>query len=278
MLTVPIVTTWDKACGIAEHAHYLVEAIQAADRSIRMRPETNLHPNAFVIDPVPPVLILNYQAGLLSQWSPDAIRDYRRRGGKVISVYHDSGVPSTDQCKAVVDASDVTILHEPTNDLPLEKIRYWRMGVPAACLNPYHFDARDNWLGGDGKPDLFFKSYRNQPVVGSIGFPYPWKCFDQLVETAASVGWGVMLIAPHATDAQVTAWKAMCPDIYVRTDFVPQDIALKLLSACDATAFTYVCHNAGQSGAILQGIATRKPVIAFHTCRQFRSLFHAVHW
>ncbi len=273
MLVVPFVTTWEKACGIAEHAYYLREAVHAADPNIELAPVTDLHPRAAETWGPAGVVVLNYQAALLSQWTPSAIRDYRRAGGSVIAIYHDTGVPNTDQCKDVVGAADVTIIHEPATDLLKERIRYWRMGVPGPAIMPYHFSAIDAWTFGTNRPEMFFKSYANQPVVGTIGFPFGWKRYDQLVETAASVGWAVLLIAPGATEEQVAQWKAVNPDILVRTTFTPRNEAIALLSGCDATAFLYVTNNGGQSGAILQGIAARKPVIAFHTCRQFRALF-----
>jgi hypothetical protein len=49
---------------------------------------------------------------------------------------------------------------------------------------------------------------------------------------------------------------------------------VRQLAVCDATAFVYNNCNTGTSGAIRQGIAARKPVIAstFPAGRQFRDL------
>jgi hypothetical protein len=55
--------------------------------------------------------------------------------------------------------------------------------------------------------------------------------------------------------------------------FRPRREIVSTLASCDATAFLYVCHNTGQSAALLQGVAARKPVIALKGCRQFRALY-----
>lgn len=266
-MKVLLVTTWGIACGISEHSAYLKEAVEAADPEI-----TVLHcPD--LLDPYslnPPaagsfgLVHLNYHAALHSQWTAEAIRYWQNEYSvKVLVTYHDTGVPNSDQCKAIVDAADVTIIHEPAEDLPAEKVRYWRMGVPQAASVPVYI------CRNDGRP---LGSWA-RPVLGSIGFPFPWKNYDQLARVTAEAGWGLLLIAPTATDTQIADWTALQPHLAVRRDFVRRHEAISLLAGCDATAFTYVCHNTGQSGAILQGIAARKPVIALRTCRQFRALF-----
>jgi len=114
---------------------------------------------------------------------------------------------------------------------------------------------------------------KRRPMLGTIGFPFPWKNYDKLAEVTARCGWDLFLIAPNATAEDEARWKGLNPHASICTTFVPRDLAISWLAGCDATAFLYVCHNTGQSGAILQGIAARKPVIALKTCRQFRSLY-----
>jgi len=256
-LKVLLVTTWNAACGIAEHSWYLKEAVEAADPSIEIIPHTNLAPNssAATYD----LLHLNYQAALLSRWTPDAIRTVQKNGVRVVVTYHDTGVPNSDQCKTICAAADAFVVHEPCEDLqdPLgtPRYHYWRMGVPG-WTGEYRFDTK------------------RRPLLGSIGFPFPWKNYDQLARMTADAGWDLLLIAPGATAEQEAAWKQINPRTTVCTTFLPRQLAVEWLAGCDATAFLYVCHNTGQSGAILQGIAARKPVIALATCRQFRALFN----
>lgn len=260
-LRVLLATTWGIACGISEHAFYLKQAVEAADPTIEVIPV----PGALDPDRVDhtrggnwDVLHLNYHAALHSRWTPKHILDARASGvyKGVITTYHDTGVPNSDQCKAVCAVSDAAVVHEPFDDLEGE-IYYWRMGVP---------ESRD----AVGDPHSRQSDY---PILGTVGFPFPWKCYDELCRVTAKVGWGLMLLAPSPTLTDITRWYGLNPLVEVETRFQPRDQVLADLRTCDATAFTYVCHNTGQSGAILQGIAAKKPVFALSTCRQFRALY-----
>lgn len=256
MTNILLVTTWDTACGIAEHSAMLKGAVEAADQTLHVEPFTDLHPhpvvNRYQVGPAPDILHLNYHAALHSQWTPDYIRVLQTQfGAKVVVTYHDTGVPNSNQCKALYEVADAFIVHEPAEDLP--EAHYVRMGVP-------------DWPGPS-------KRLQRRPWLGTIGFPFPWKNYDQLCVTTAAQGWGLLLIAPTASVEQYQHWLQLNPNLSLRSEFVARPEAVSMLADCDATAFAYVCHNAGQSGAILQGIATRKPVIAMSTCRQFRALF-----
>lgn len=265
---IHLVTPWGTACGIAEHVAYLRQA--TGRQAVRLLDQ--LHPQALVGVLAGDLVWLNYHAALHSAWTPDAIRQVQAGGAWVGVTYHDTGVPNSDQCKAIIDAADVAVVHEPFDDLPGEKTYYWRMGVPT----------RPRWEGSVGVT-LGERLFR-MPVLGTVGFPFGWKCYDQLAEVTAQAGWGLLLIAPGATPEQVTRWRAINPKTLVTPTFLPRDEVTDVLATCTATAFTYVCHNTGQSAAILQGIAALNPVIAFSTCRQFRALYAdplgrtAIHW
>ncbi len=272
-MRVLLVSTWETACGIAEHSAMLKENVEL------MAPEIEIVPCAEALDPRwrtcwpdVDVIHLNYQASLHSRWTPEVIRTVRDNlGVPIVVTYHDTGVPNSEQCRDVCDAADVTVVHEPYTDLQSERTHYWRMGVPAAT------------------PPLqlapgFPQRWPGQPILGSIGFPFPWKNYDLLARLTARLGWALLLVAPTATREQIAHWHTLTPDLYVRSTFVRRREALSLLSVCDATAFPYVCNNTGQSAAILQGVAARKPVVAFSTCRQFRALHlddlghHVIKW
>lgn len=297
MADILLITSWDTACGIAEHSAMLKDAVES---------QSHLRLDVHASGPQPPhpseisriwgngwpIIHLNYHAALHAPWSPDWIRAfqdasrYQTADGRpvhVVITYHDTGVPNSDQCKALYDVADDFIVHEPAADLP--GAHYWRMGVPDP-VSPMHFGTRSlaeadyqDALVHDELPphhrsdDLRFKAYDAQPVLGTIGFPFPWKHYDQLARVTRDCGWALVLIAPNATQDQVNTWRAINGSTLILTDFTPHHKALSILTGCDATAFTYVCHNTGQSGAVLQGIAARKPVIALKTCRQFRALY-----
>lgn len=270
-MKVLLVTTWDIPCGIAEHAFYLKEAVEAADPTIQ------IDPAPLGIAPGPDweaianrirrtdLVHLNYQAALLSQWTPERLAWIHALGKKVVVTWHDSGVPNSDQCQALNSVADAMILHEPFDDLPVEKTFYWRMGVP-------------DWPGAYQFAD------GGRPLLGSIGFPSGHKNYTELARLTGALGWGLLLIAPGATPDQQWEWRDLNPHLRIETAFLDRRRALSLLAGCDATCFAYVTNNAGQSGPILQGIATRKPVIALSTCRMFRALLqddlasHVIYW
>jgi|SRR5262245_13204666 len=263
-MKVLLVTSWDTPCGIAEHSAMLKEAVEASTYAISVVPSVE------ALDPLSlrvrmlltdthttgrdtQIVHLNYQAGLHSRWTPERICELRAAGYPVVVTYHDTGVPNSDQCKQVIAAANAAVVHEPYDDLP-PGTHYWRMGVP-----------------GWEKPQTAYL-HDARPVVGTVGFAFPWKCQSKLIEVAASVGWTSLVIAPRATREQIEEWLTIDPEMTVCADFVPRHEVISLLAGCDATAFTYVTHNTGQSGAICIGLAARKPVIALKTCRQFRAL------
>jgi hypothetical protein len=268
---IALVSTWGIPCGIAEHAASLKEAVEAADPAITLTPLPDaLDPlvfNGHLADDYD-LLYLDYHAALHSRWTPAAIQHVQQAGGlPVVVTYHDTGVPNTDQCKGIVAAADAAVVHEPFDDLPAEKTHYWRMGVPA-------------W-----EPPVAFGPWADERLVlGTVGFPLPWKNYDELCWVTRAAGWALLLIAPTATAADIMRWEAInpsvrtlpgvpLPSVQALPDFLPARQVVSALAGCDATAFCYTCANAGQSGAILQGIAARKPVIAFRACRQMRALY-----
>lgn len=296
-MNVRLVTTWKTACGIAEHSAMLKEAVEADDPSIRITPDADaLDPHAFFAGydwantNRPDLLHLNYHAALHSRWDERAVAEAKLRGLKVIITYHDTigevsptvlrerGDHRLDRLEAIAPLADALVVHEPCEGFPEALV--WKMGVPAwqsAYLSaerergslPYQTAWKATPLD---PPSLCFKDWANQPVLGSIGLPFPWKNYDWLATVTRRLGWALLLIAPGAALADVQRWRELNPANYIRTDFVPRDEALSLLSGCDATAFPYTCANTAQSAAIMQGIATRKPVFALSSCRQFRGL------
>ena len=268
-LRVLLVTTWDEPCGIAEHSAMLKEAAEAADDRIEIVPSSAALDPKMVFGswlgdrgPTTPqydLLHLNYQAALHSRWTPEAIWQVRQEGVPVLLTYHDTGVPNSEQCLKVVAVASAVVVHEPFDDLPEDKTYYWRMGVPELPTSrpvvPYPLD------------------WDQRPYLGTVGFPSGWKCYDELCRATEEVGWGILLLAPTATAEDVARWTRLNPAARVITTFLPRHAVINHLQTCDATAFTYVTHNTGQSGAILQGIAARKPVIALSTCRQMRALY-----
>jgi len=266
-VTVNLVSSWDVACGIAEHSAMLMDHLPAGI-DIMPVPEAVDHPGAWSAGREAPLLHLNYHAGLHSRWTPDVVRDVQKGGTKVVITYHDTmagtaDAPNSDNAKALCEIADAFIVHEPVEDLP--KAIYWRQGVLG-------------WPKQTSTRLMSSMDVSARPVVGTIGFPFPWKNYTELCRQSYKAGWGVLLIAPRATRDDIEAWTNANPHSLVISDFVSRTDAVELLAECDATAFIYTCANTGTSGAIRMGIAARKPVLALMGCRQFRDLEEGIFW
>jgi glycosyltransferase involved in cell wall biosynthesis len=274
MIEILCIDSANDHCGIREYSRYLEAHLDPA-RFIWRRHQGWLDPQNFFGHYAlrqyqgPQVVWLNYHAALHSRWTPATIDQLRLLEVPVVVTYHDTGVPNSTQCLnlyAAVDHPDWSqsafIVHEPCDDLP--GAIYLRQGVPS-WQPPRHYFDRDRY---------------NRPLVGTVGFPFPWKNYDLLCRASALAGWSTLLLAPGATDDQVLAWATLNPYIEVIREFLPASSVVSYLAGCDATAFLYMCANTGTSGAIRQGLAARKPLLATRGCRQFRDLEgdYAIRW
>lgn len=273
-MNILAVSTYNTACGIADYCEQVKHAIEAVDPVHQVTPFTDLSP-AGLLGPVVPqdfdILWLNYHAALHAAWDADAVRAAQKRGWKVAITYHDTYPENSDKCRALHAAADGFIVHEPVTDLPGAVLI--RHGIPAAA-SPWHYTTRGpRYDPVDAGPmeRCCFKAYDTQPVLGTVGFNFPWKNFDRVAEATGRLGWALAVLSNNATEEDARRWASSNPDILIVREFLPQALAIGYLAGCDATLFAYECANAGTSGAIRQGIAARKPVLAF-PCRQFDDL------
>lgn len=258
-MRVLLATSWgDQPCGIKAHSEMLIEAVQAADKGIEIVPSAEaLDPNVLGHYPVIDIVHLNYHRALHSRWTPDQVRRWQQSGpAKVVITFHDTfGELPPDQLSYDLCAiADAFIVHEPCQ--VLARAIYWRMGVPVYEGNGF----QANWAG-------------SRPVLGTMGFDFGWKNYDRLAEITAEVGWALTIVAPEMSEARQDQLREKNPHMEFHLG-VDNTLAVAYLRGCDATAFMYTCGNSGQSAAILQGIAARKPVYALETCRQFRALYY----
>lgn len=260
-MKVLLVTTWDTACGIAEHSAMLRD--YAEDNSLTIIPESRwLDPQEFFLDlnaagdtAGQGILHLNYHAALHSRWGPEEVKRVKAMGWPVVITYHDTYAgtpdqPNSDKAKELCEVADAFVVHEPVEDLP--KAMYWRQGV----LGP--------------EAPTTFNSLR--PLVGTCGFDFPWKNFELLAEAAKEAGWGVVYVGGNLTAGSIKQLGEKNPWAHFMTGFRDRRDIVSALSGCDATAFLYTCHNTGTSGAVRMGMAARKPMLLMRGCRQFRDL------
>lgn len=281
MIEVLTISTSGIACGVSEYFSHLRDA-SPGDICFRCDP-TWLDPEVFFAQlPLiqeyrgPQVVWLNYHAALHSRWTPKRVQQLHFVGFPVVITYHDTGVPNSEQCRLLWQTQQVAsggsqpfIIHEPCEDLP--GATYLRQGIP-----PWEFPMQfDRNAHGTPRPDddfMYWLGRNNRPILGSVGFPFPWKNYDLLAKATALAGWSLLLLAPQSTQEQILLWRSLNPWTAVVSDFLPATQVVSYLAGCDATAFLYMCANTGTSGAIRQGITARKPVFATSGCRQFRDL------
>lgn len=283
MLRVLLVTSWGTACGIAAYAELLKASVEAADRGIEVIPVPGaLDPDALagMSDLEGALVHLNHHDALHSRWTPEHVRALVAGGVPVLVTYHDTTAnPSpTSKLAQLAQVASSVIVHEPLHPESTVKAIYWRQGVPGPTQDPVRYHSvwahhPSDAFGQDLPGQVTLKAFPQQPVLGTVGFPFPWKNYDRLAQVTAEAGWALVLLAPNATAEDEARWRALNSSILVRRDFLPQDQVVSDLAGCDATAFMYECANTGTSGAIRQGLAARKPVIALQTCRQFRDLY-----
>jgi hypothetical protein len=287
-MRILVATSWGGACGIANYADLAIAAIRQADPSLEFEPSAEAldpdwvertrtsHPGGigWSYDGTygrPPTVWLNYHRGLHSRWTPEkveALKHYAR----VVITFHDTygERPPDDLQQQLHDLADVFVVHEPCEGLPKQILI--RQGVPAAT-HPTRYNVWDiSPEGRDFWGNYAFKQYAMQPVLGTCGFNFGWKSFDRLAEVTAVCGWAYLVQSNNATDADEARWKAANPWTCVVRGFQPTATIVSLLAGCDATCWAYECANSGTSGAIRLGLAARKPVIAWQSCRQFRDL------
>lgn len=303
-MRVLLVTSWDTPCGIADYAWSLRESVQRAD------PEIEVIPDPATLDPYEvrrkycshrdvqagkttiDLIHLNHHDALHARWTAHHVREFTREGQTggipVVVTYHDTRERLEDCPKlaALAQVASSTIVHEPVEGL---HAIYWRQGVPAPALAPVQYYSHHEWqVWSDAFRSVqteewrAFKTHPQQPVLGTVGFNFPWKNYDRLCQVTAEAGWAMVILSNNATPEDEARWRSLNSAILVLREYLPQDRVVNFLAGCDATAFMYECANTGTSGAIRMGIAARKPVIALGTCRQFRDLYldrqHSIDW
>lgn len=285
-IRVLVVSSWGNACGIADYAQQLDENLAQVDPTIRMDcmgAAQLLDPEVYfraqygaVAAPAPPDIVwLNHHDGLHSRWKPDHVKQLQEEGVKVVVTYHDTyagspGQPNSKKAHELHAVADAFIVHEPVEDLPGAILI--RQGIHAGT-GRYVWDHRRPYTRGS---KYAFQAYAHQPILGTVGFNFPWKNFDRVAQVSAACGWALVILSNNATEEDEVRWRSYNPDLLCVREFLPQSVVVQYLTGCDATIFAYECANSGTSGAIRQGIAARKPVIAWPS-RQFRDLDALAH-
>ncbi len=113
-------------------------------------------------------------------------------------------------------------------------------------------------------------------IIGSYGFLLPNKGIDKLVEAVALLrnnGITVKLLLINArypnqaSDEQLAIIEhriealGLRDDVVLKTEYLPNELSLSLLAACDVLVFPYQKSEESSSAAVRMGIASRRPVL-----------------
>jgi len=277
-MRVLIVTSPNEKCGIREHSEMLMESLPGESL-------TNLVHQRSPSDLVEilkkglrgDIVHIDHHAALHAAWTPEVCDDLRFEGIKVVLTQHDTyeslGIMTSRGLHNFSESADALIVHESVKGLTDQgypNVYQWRQPVPDLPLAlPTSIKFRgetiveQQYVPGQFTPNHvpedwpnpagYAKPLNDPPVVGTVGFDFPWKGFELLEQCADKAGWKTRIFGG------AEKW-------------LPRDELLRELRKCDATAFLYSTGNSGTSAAIRMGIAARRPVIAMSNCRQFRDL------
>lgn len=259
-MKVALVTSWGTHCGIAEHSKMLATAVQALDTSIQYCVDPRWLDPPYGDAPDADLVHLNYHRGLHSRWTPAGVAAVRH---PVVITFHDTYAVQPDRLPwDLLDCPNVKgmVVHEPCDLLEHPKVRYWRQACPPR--SNYQPVAPDTGL----------------PILGTLGFDFPWKNYQELARHTRAAGWGLRIVGEVSPEARGVI-QTLNPDT-VFDGYQPTYVAVATLASCAATAFMYTCQNSGTSGAIRLGIAAGRKVYALESCRQFRDLMQeeAITW
>lgn len=113
-------------------------------------------------------------------------------------------------------------------------------------------------------------------IIGSYGFLLPNKGIDKLVEAIGQLrhsGHAVKLLLVNAVYSNPVSAELLAKikqlievlglgdDVILKTEFLPNDISLSLLAACDVLVFPYQNTTESSSAAVRIGLASGRPVL-----------------
>lgn len=249
-MKIYLVTTWNDRCGIAEYASNLVRHCKAEFEI--------LDPGLFMSNSFELVggniLHINHEPGLFPYLTGAYIKA-RAGNMRTIITLHTSNEGFNRS--SLTEGIDRIVVHEKTEDTKSrpEQWLYIPMGIPSAVQLANCVD--DN--------------------LGTCGFPFPWKGWDEVARCAKELNMGMIAIIPESRHVDIRPVEKMICDIvgvraYVIKEYMPESGVIHQLSRCLVNVFPYKGNNGGISGAVRMGLASRRPVVISQS-RQFRDLF-----
>lgn len=248
MPKVLLITSSDQHCGIAEYGWNLVRNMPDIEWTVvghRYTNELELHATNF------DVIHLNYQPGLF----PELPWWFLYKTGRKVITLHNSheGINKSE----LTDKFDSVVVHEKTLDM-------------IADSNFHHVPM------GISKPAPVAVSHLPNNCIGSAGFPFPYKGFQNIASAATILGLGCGLImadSPHWNRDEVDHMcRINCPGVHIISEWLSESNVIASLQCCMVNVFAYSGEVAGISAAVRMGLASGQPIVLTR-CRQFRDLF-----
>lgn len=249
MITVGLVTSWNEQCGIAQYAHNLTQSVPQDGILIDVIARDRWSTDA-IMRTNNQIIHVNYEPGLFRWIQLHDLYQWRQAGKKIIFTWHTS--QEHNNKNPMHQLIDRVVMHEKTTD-------------PGIIHIPQGIEEHDT-SGQEVDYDL----------IGTAGFPFPWKGFPEVAEAARILGSKVLIIAPasphYDTYLIEGAVRNRHPDPQYVTDWMDTGTVVKLLATCGVIVFAYHGGQYGISGAVRMGISAQRPLV-LNRNRQFRDLF-----
>jgi glycosyltransferase involved in cell wall biosynthesis len=247
MKTVWLLTNLHEKCGVAEYGRDLRDELA---KYYRLVVDDSL-------EKVDLVLVNWHNARLTVE--PQHVRNWQRKGAKVVIILHNSfsGIRIGSADKDILATADAVVAHEPmVFDVAPKRFFYIKHGLPVV--------------------ELYKKC---EDMIGTAGFPFPWKRMELVADVAKRLGVKCLIIAPkhEETDTEMLDQieKYMAPWVTIIREWLPKEKVVQLLSRCKLNIFWFqeksLADQLGQSGSVLMGVAAGRPMI-LSNYRKFRVL------
>lgn len=248
---VGIISNWDAHCGVATYARDLATEM-AKEFSVDQLPPNGWRSSVYQQD----VVIVNWHPARVP-FGVEDIQWLRGQNSKTIVVHHNytgGQVP--------LEEADVVVGHEPQLVEVAKNFVFIPHGIPN-----FPEQLRDN------HPPAF--------MIGTAGFPFPWKRFDVVAEAAIRTGTHCRMLAARSDQLDTEAYmNGIEAHLGQRADiwrqWLPIEDVINLLSRCVANIFWFQSmgpeDELGQSGSVRMGLAAGRPTI-ISTHRKFKTLF-----
>lgn len=249
MKSVGIYTNTAIKCGNAEYAR---------DLSYYLQPYYTVRMSPVWTDLIPfDVIIINWHPSVV-EFSAEFAQKLKERGKKLILVLQNSfeDVILDVRKDPILKSVDAVVSHEPMG----EGIHFIPIGIHV--------------YGG-------LPSVSDVMMIGTAGFPFPWKRFDVVAEIAKVLQVRCRMIAPTYdgvnTDTLIQGIQGHLGSLAeIHRDWMSALDVVRLLAECRVNIFYYTSMSyedtLGQTGSARMGVSAGRPMIISRH-RKFRTLF-----